>query len=248
MNEQRDFKGVWFPREVWLDTRLTALEKMILAEVDSLDGEDGCFASNQYLADFCQCSVTKVSTAISKLVGLDYLQIQSFNGRTRILKSRLSKNERQDFKKGEADFQKVKQIEKEEQQKQECLPTISPEAPEAPKIGLQELFERFWFEYPRKTDKKKSERAFSRIANIRELFPEIMQALERQKRSDQWTKDGGIYIPHPTTWLNGERWKDEVLIRKPKHDEIPSTFDYDDFFKKAVEKSYENETGDRKWH
>lgn len=235
MNEQRDFKGVWFPREVWLDTRLTALEKMILAEVDSLDGEDGCFASNQYLADFCQCSVTKVSTAISKLVGLDYLTVQSFNGRTRILKSRLSKNERQDNKKDEADVQKTKERNVDEKEKRDSVTPISPDTPEAPKIDVSELFERFWFEYPRKTDKKKSERAFARIGNIREIFPEIMQALERQKRSDQWTKDGGAFIPHPKTWINGERWNDELPKGKRSDGD---TYDIDDFFDRALAKSY----------
>ena len=69
MSENRDFKGVWIPKEVWLDTRLNALEKVILTEIDSLDnGEKGCYASNEHLAEFCQCSKTKVSTAIKKLV------------------------------------------------------------------------------------------------------------------------------------------------------------------------------------
>lgn len=107
---ERDFKGVWIPKEIWLDKRLNALEKVILAEVDSLDkGDDGCWASNQYIADFCQCSSTKVSTSISNLVKLGYLQIQSFDGRTRRLKSRLSNFERQTFKKSEADFQNLKE-------------------------------------------------------------------------------------------------------------------------------------------
>ena len=52
----RDFKGIWIPKEIWLDERLNALDKIILAEINSLDGEDGCYASNQYLAEFCQCS------------------------------------------------------------------------------------------------------------------------------------------------------------------------------------------------
>mgnify|MGYP003553470699 FL=1 len=66
MNDNRDFKGVWIPKEVWLDTRLNALDKVILMEIDSLDqGEKGCYASNEHLATFCQCSKTKVSTAIS---------------------------------------------------------------------------------------------------------------------------------------------------------------------------------------
>lgn len=91
--ENRDFKGVWIPKEVWLDRRLNALEKVILAEIDSLDmGEDGCFASNKYLAEFCGCSESKVSSAVSKLIKFDYIFLESFDGRTRILKSRLTKN------------------------------------------------------------------------------------------------------------------------------------------------------------
>jgi hypothetical protein len=54
---KREFKGVWIPREVWLDRRLNALEKVILIEIDSLDStERGCYASNKYIAEFCQCS------------------------------------------------------------------------------------------------------------------------------------------------------------------------------------------------
>lgn len=107
---ERDFKGVWIPKEIWLDDRLNALDKVILAEIDSLDmSERGCFASNKHIADFCQCSETKVSTAVSKLVKLGYLYIKSFDGRQRELKSRLSNFERQDFKKCEADFKKVKE-------------------------------------------------------------------------------------------------------------------------------------------
>ena len=89
-NEKREFKGVWFPAEVWLDERLTALEKIILIEIDSLDGEDGCYASNEYLAKFCQCSQSKVSNAISKLKGLGYISVKSFDGRKRILESCLA--------------------------------------------------------------------------------------------------------------------------------------------------------------
>ena len=94
-DEKRDFKGVWIPKEIWLDERLNALDKCIFVEVDSLDNEEtGCYASNKYLAEFCKCSETKVSTALSKLINLGYLYVQSFDGRQRILKSRLSKIER----------------------------------------------------------------------------------------------------------------------------------------------------------
>ena len=110
MNDNRDFKGVWIPKEVWLDTRLNALDKVILIEIDSLDqGENGCYASNEHLATFCQCSKTKVSTAISKLIECGYVYIQNFDGRKRELKSRLSNSERQSIKICNADIQNLKE-------------------------------------------------------------------------------------------------------------------------------------------
>ena len=107
----RDFKGVWIPREVWLDDRLSALDKIILVEIDSLDcDEKGCYASNKYLAEFCQCSEAKITKSISKLVNFGYLEVVGFNGRRREIKSLLSKirgclvkSTRQTSKKYEAD-------------------------------------------------------------------------------------------------------------------------------------------------
>lgn len=107
--ERREFKGVWFPAEVWLDERLTALDKFILMEIDSLDGEDGCFASNEYLARFCQCSQTKVSTTISKLKDMGYVDVASFDGRRRVLHSCLSVCVGQTFKNCKADSQNLKE-------------------------------------------------------------------------------------------------------------------------------------------
>lgn len=108
--ENRDFKGVWIPKEIWLNKELSALDKIIYAEIDSLDGENGCTASNEYLATFCDCSVTKVSLAISKLTEMGFIYVESFNGRRRVLKSRLLKNERQTLKNLKADFKKVNTI------------------------------------------------------------------------------------------------------------------------------------------
>lgn len=89
--EQRDFKGVWIPRDVWLDGRLSALDKVILIEIDSLDnGERGCYASNAYLAEFCQCSERKVSATISKLIEFGYISVAGFDGRQRTLRSNLT--------------------------------------------------------------------------------------------------------------------------------------------------------------
>ena len=106
---ERDFKGVWIPKEIWLDTRLNALDKIILTEIMSLDCEEhGCYATNEYLAEFCQCTQTKVSTTISKLINLEYIYVESFNGRTRILRVCLTKNERQPLKNLKAAYKNFK--------------------------------------------------------------------------------------------------------------------------------------------
>lgn len=102
-NQDRVFKGIWIPKEVWLDTKLNALDKIIYAEIDSLATEDGCYASNEYLAEFCQCSEAKITKAISKLKKLGYLKFVSFNGRQRVLQSCLVKNTMQGSKKYEAE-------------------------------------------------------------------------------------------------------------------------------------------------
>jgi hypothetical protein len=49
----------------------------------------------------------------------------------------------------------------------------------------------------------------------RPSIPVILAAVENQKRSEQWVKDGGQFIPHPATWLNQGRWDDVV---KPYRD------------------------------
>lgn len=110
-NYPRDFKGVWIPKQVFLDERLNAIEKIILIEIDSLDAEDseGCYASNEYLANFCKCSMTKVSTSISKLIKLGYLYVSKNDGRKRYLKSRLSNSESQNFKKSEPALPEMKE-------------------------------------------------------------------------------------------------------------------------------------------
>src|SRR3990167_5661978 len=64
---------------------------------------------------------------------------------------------------------------------------------------IQEWFDLFWEAYPRKVSKTKAIESWNRIDITQEIFDAIITALEKQKKSIQWTKDGGQFIPHPTT-------------------------------------------------
>jgi hypothetical protein len=68
-------------------------------------------------------------------------------------------------------------------------------------------FEKFWKAYPKKVGKKKVQDKFD--ANN---FPIdlIIKNIELQKKSDQWQNQQ--YIPNPETYLNQERWTDEVVL------------------------------------
>lgn len=83
----RDFKGVWIPREIWLSPGLSMVEKCLLIEIDSLDNENHCFATNEYFAEFLNITPTTVSTAISNLKEYGLIELVSFNGRKRVLRS-----------------------------------------------------------------------------------------------------------------------------------------------------------------
>lgn len=73
----------------------------------------------------------------------------------------------------------------------------------------QMAFARFWTAYPRKVSKETARKAFERIDPDEDLLNAMIEAIEKQKLSPQWQEDGGQYIPHPATWLNGKRWEDE---------------------------------------
>lgn len=101
---ERDFKGVWIPKEIWLNENLTLLEKIIFIEIDSLDNENHCTATNEYFADFCDCSESKISKCIKKLQDLEMIEVMNFDGRHR--KIRIVKKDMQPSRKGQADYPK----------------------------------------------------------------------------------------------------------------------------------------------
>jgi DNA-binding PadR family transcriptional regulator len=83
-------------------------------------------------------------------------------------------------------------------------------APSAHAPADDDLFARFWALYPRKQDKAKAQKAWAKLKVDADLFALIAKGLAAQAASHDWLKDGGKYVPMPTTWLNGRRWEDEV--------------------------------------
>lgn len=72
----RAFKGIWIPRDIWLAEDLGWTEKLVLVELDSLNGQQGCWASNEYLASFFGLSKGRISKVISSLKDKGYIQVE----------------------------------------------------------------------------------------------------------------------------------------------------------------------------
>ena len=69
-------------------------------------------------------------------------------------------------------------------------------------------FTDFWEAYPRKEAKGNAEKAFKKVDVHVDI---LIEAIEAQKKSEAWRKEGGAFIPHPATWLNSRRWEDEPM-------------------------------------
>jgi signal recognition particle subunit SEC65/uncharacterized protein YdaU (DUF1376 family) len=79
------------------------------------------------------------------------------------------------------------------------------------------MFENFWILYPRKIAKKRASDSWKKLCkeSLKEkpTWKEISMAIRKQVITNQLGEEEQ-YIPHPATWLNGKRWKDEIKILK----------------------------------
>jgi len=81
--DNREFKGVWIPKEIWLNKALSLVERALLAEIDSFTGDNKCFyKSNETIQEEYSISRPTISKAFKKLEGMGYIKIE-FNGRLR---------------------------------------------------------------------------------------------------------------------------------------------------------------------
>ena len=77
------------------------------------------------------------------------------------------------------------------------------------KVEVSQEFLAFWASYPKKVGKGTAEAAWAN-ADLPDIDI-ILKALHKAKQSNDWIKDRGAFIPHPSTWLNQRRWEDSGM-------------------------------------
>ena len=82
------------------------------------------------------------------------------------------------------------------------------------------LFDEFWEAYPLKKGKQAALRAYNNRHSIRQINPYqlINDVVLRTANDAQWLAG---YIPHASTYLNGERWNDEMTPVVTKANTLP---------------------------
>ena len=73
-------------------------------------------------------------------------------------------------------------------------------------VSQENVFERFWIQYPKKELKKKSKEIWER-KNLDDKIESILTFIEKAKQTDRWKKG---FVKQPTTFLNGECWNDDL--------------------------------------
>jgi DNA-binding MarR family transcriptional regulator len=73
--QQRAFKGIWIPAEIWLNENLTMTEKIVYAEIDSFcSNTQECFAGNKHFAQLIGISENRISHIIASLEKKGYVK------------------------------------------------------------------------------------------------------------------------------------------------------------------------------
>lgn len=221
------------PASVRYDPELIPNAKLLYAEITALQEATGyCFATNQYLADLFGLKPATITALLKNLTDHGYIQVEvdRDEGTKQVVQRRIFTTAKlptvaapSPINIGEGSPIKIEdpplQKPKENNTRDNNIP---PKAPQGGRRRREvkkepdhkpERFKRFWDFYPRGENKQGAIRAWDRLSPTDEQIDQMAKALKRQMQSEEWKN--GIGIPHASTWLNNQRWEDEVKAAAP---------------------------------
>ena len=225
------------PRLVALDKKIQDQDKMVYGAVYWLENlKDGkCTASNHSIAEIIgSTNSLAIANSLLRLENQGYIKriFSDSKNRTRLEIKSLVK-----FGKVSSDSDTYHQpmiplsssgdtpLSSDDEQnkniinkKREEEHTPPAQTPEATEKGWKNdpHFKEFWAAYPRKVAPAAAWRAWKKIKTPASLLPRILSSLKEHSASEQWRLEHGRFIPHPASFLNQERWEDEVKTTAPR--------------------------------
>ena len=216
------------PASVRYDPELIPNAKLLYAEITALQEATGyCFATNQYLADLFGLKPATITALLKNLTDHGYIQVEvdRDEGTKQVVQRRIFTTAKlptvaapSPIHIGEGSPIKIEDPPlKKPKENNTRDNNIPPKAPQGGRRRREvkkepdhkpERFKRFWDFYPRGENKQGAIRAWDRLSPTDEQIDQMAKALKRQMQSEEWKN--GIGIPHASTWLNNQRWEDEV--------------------------------------
>jgi hypothetical protein len=232
---ERDFLGVWIPKEIYLHKDLTPTEKLLLAEISSFATNGICFASNQHFSDFLGISKSQVSRLISKLSKMNLISVEliyklgskevdkriitpiSMNADTPThecvyplsVDAYTPTHECVDPMRIDAYYKEQYKIQSKEQVKDKNKKT-NKKAKQP-----NEDFEALWKMYPRKQgSKKKAQESYEKaVKNGSATYEQVKNGIEMYIKYNKYHNVSEEYIKHGSTWFNQECWNNDYTCR-----------------------------------
>lgn len=216
---ERAFKGIWIPKEIWLDKDLTVLEKIFLVEIDSLDNKDGCWASNKYFSEFFGVTKGRCTQIIKSLESKKFITI-TLERDGKLITKRVIRV----VNKLNTPSEKIKQgyLENDE----ENNTSINNTNNNTSSTQLMDSdFEKLWALYPRKEGKKVALKKYKEaIKKGTATNKQIQDGIVAYK---QYLKAEGIelrFIKQGGTYFNGECWNDQYETKES--DPLKTQYEY----------------------
>lgn len=196
---------------------IPANAKLLYGEITALANKKGyCWAENKYFADLYKTTTRSVATWIAALKDAGFIEytVENNNFRKISITEGVGKKLHGGAKKTSGGY---------EENFQDTIynntsnKTVKKES--AKKDLFLADFEDIWSIYPRKVGKGGARKAWEKITMTTELVAEIKKSVEAHKKTDQW-RESPKYIPHFATFLNQERWTDEIEVGSSQKEAI----------------------------
>jgi hypothetical protein len=210
---------------VWVESDKTL--RIWVAFLARADAEGFVEGSIPGMANLCMMSIDDFMAAIKPLLGPDHFsrnpenegrRLKESPGGWLILNYRYYREKPQDKQGSAAERMRRYRARKkgvtDDVTLQENVTRYTEAEEEAEKKYMrppqESAFWLFYKPYPKKKNRLGAIKAWTKLNPSTELIQTLLTALERQKKTEDWQKEGGKYIPYPATWLNARRWEDEI--------------------------------------
>ena len=210
-NESRGFRGVWIPKEYWLDPNLKIMEVVFITEIESLDNGKGCYASNKYFSEFFGISKGRCSQIINNLSDKGYIKID-YDREGKQVKKRTMKVVRKLTTPYLENYRPYLENDKENNTFSNTSNNDQSDLKKIREKQLDEDFNKLWKLYPRKEGKKKAFEAYKRAIKNGTTNKEIQTGIVNYLTQIKVQGTSKQYIKQGSTWFNGECWNDEYNV------------------------------------